>query len=221
MTPDPHPAIDLKTLLALNIHEIKNLMALLMLRLQAVQMAHGEVSDCQLLCHRVNDCMEQMLLLFSLQTEKLVPSLQANSPSDFISEFVNNALVLADGKLAITMEVEFAPDYWFFDRDLIGMAMLNAIHNALRYAKNRIIIRAALEDNALTLSVEDDGVGFPQAILDDPLRSVKSQHYKDLGLGLFFADIIACAHVNKNRQGALLLHNKSGDTGGVFTLQLP
>lgn len=221
MTPATNTTIDLKTLLALNIHEIKNLMALLMLRLDAVKAENMEVGECRLLCHRVNDCMEQMLLLFSLQTEKLVPSIQAHSPADFVNEFVNNAVVLAGGKLAIDMQVEYAPDYWFFDRDLIEMAMLNAMHNALRYAKNRIIIRAAVVDNALALSVEDDGAGFPQAILDDPARSVKSQHYEELGLGLFFADIIARAHVNKDRQGALLLHNKGENTGGIFILQLP
>jgi len=218
---DKVTAIDLKTLLALNIHEIKNLMALLMLRLDAIKSESIDVSDSRLLCHRVNDCMEQMLLLFNLQTERLAPSIEAHSPADFIEEFVQNAVVLAGGKIAIEMDVDNAPAYWFFDRDLIEMAMLNAVHNALRYANKRIVIRAALANEELALTVEDDGDGFPQAILDNPVGSVVNQHTDGMGLGLFLAEIIAKAHVNKARQGKLLLHNKGKNQGGVFTLRLP
>lgn len=213
--------IDLKTVLALNIHEIKNLMALLMLKLDAIKSENREVGDARLLCHRVNDCMEQMLLLFNLQTERLTPSIEAHSPADFIEEFVQNAVVLAGEKIAIEMNVAAAPEYWFFDRDLIEMAMLNAVHNALRYADKRIIISAALQNGELALTVEDDGAGFPQAILDDPVGALVSQRYEEMGLGLFFAEIIAKAHVNKDRQGKLLLHNTGQNQGGVFTLQLP
>lgn len=221
MNSDNFTAIDLKTLLALNIHEIKNLMALLMLKLDAVKSENQEVGDARLLCHRVNDCMEQMLLLFNLQTERLAPSIEAHSPADFIEEFVQNAVVLAGGRIAIEMDVENAPGYWFFDRDLIEMAMLNAVHNALRYADKRIVIRAAMLNDELALIVEDDGEGFPQGILDNPARTIANQHYEELGLGLFFAEIIAKAHINKARQGKLLLHNKGENQGGVFTLQLP
>lgn len=213
--------IDLKTVLALNIHEIKNLMALLMLKLDAIKSANNEVGDARMLCHRVNDCMEQMLLLFNLQTERLTPSIEAHSPASFIEEFVQNALVLAGGKIVIDMNVASAPEYWFFDRDLIEMAMLNAVHNALRYADKRIVISAVLRDDELVLMVEDDGVGFPQAVLDDPVGSLTNQHYEEMGLGLFFAEIIAKAHVNKDRQGKLLLHNTGQNRGGVFALQLP
>ncbi len=221
MSTDDIAAIDLKTVLALNIHEIKNLMALLMLKLDAIKSENGEVGDARLLCHRVNDCMEQMLLLFNLQTERLVPSIEAHSPSGFIEEFVQNAIGLAGDRFEIKMEVAHAPDYWFFDRDLIEMAMLNAVHNALRYAKTRIVIGAGLLDNQLMLSVEDDGDGFPQAILDDRVGAITNQRYEEMGLGLFFAEIIAKAHTNKDRQGKLLLHNKGENQGGVFTLQLP
>jgi K+-sensing histidine kinase KdpD len=214
-------AIDLKTLLALNIHEIKNLMALLMLRLDAIKSENIDVSDSRLLCHRVNDCMERMLLLFNLQTERLSPSIEAHSPGDFIEEFVQNAIVLAAGKITIDMDVEQAPAYWFFDRDLVEMAMLNAMHNALRYAEKRIVIRATLDNDALLLSVEDDGNGFPQVILENPIGTLSEQHTDGMGLGLFLAEIIAKAHVNKARQGKLLLHNKDAGHGGVFALQLP
>ncbi|ARU31561.1 hypothetical protein CAP31_07575 [Sulfuriferula sp. AH1] len=221
MNTDNVSAIDLKMLFALNIHEIKNLMALLMLRLDAIKSENIDVSDSRLLCHRVNDCMEQMLMLFNLQAERLIPNIEAHSPADFIEEFVQNAAVLAGNRIAIEMDIENAPPYWFFDRDLIEMAMLNAVHNALRYADKGIVIRANLADNALLLTVEDDGHGFPQAILNNPIGTLSNQHTDGMGLGLFLAEIIARAHINKARRGGLLLHNKGKNQGGIFTLQLP
>lgn len=214
-------SMDMKTVLALNIHEVKNLMALLMLKLDAMNKENAEVGDARLLCHRVNDCMEQMLLLFELQSERLVTSMEAHSPSDFIEEFVQNAVTLAGSRIKIEMNIESAPAYWFFDRALIEMAMLNAVHNALRYANKSIVIGASLHNDELLLSIEDDGKGFPQAVIENPSELSANQRYEELGLGLFFAETIAKAHRNKARQGKLLLHNKRHGHGGVFTLHLP
>ncbi|MHB1676922.1 MAG: sensor histidine kinase [Sulfuriferula sp.] len=214
------PAIDLKILLASNIHEIKNLMLQLMLRLDAMDSSQADVADARLLCHRVNDRMVQMLLLFELQTEKLMLNLKAHSPTDFIGEFVRNAAALAGGRIIIEMREQNVPGYWFFDRELIEMAMLNAVHNALRYARQRIVISAAMANDTLILTVEDDGGGYPQRILDQPMATWA--HTPDgTGLGLFFAGMIAQAHVNNGRQGALVLHNKERDAGAIFILQLP
>ncbi len=215
------PAMDLKVLLASNIHEIKNLMLQLMLRLDAMESSQVGLADARLLCQRVNDRMVQMLLLFELQTEKLELTLKAHSPGDFIAEFVRNAAILADGRVVIEMREEDVPGYWFFDRDLVEMAMLNAVHNALRYARHRIVIGAMVADGALRLTVEDDGGGFPQRILEQPMTTWAKVSQGATGLGLFFAAMIAQAHVNHGRSGALSLHNKEQGEGAVFILQLP
>ena len=210
--------IDVKTIIALNVHEVKNLMALLMLKLDAVQTADDAISESRLLCHRVNDCMERMLLLFNLQSERLEPYISNHSPADFIDEFVSNAQVLAGHKINIVKEVMDAPDYWFFDRDLVEMAMMNAIHNALRFAQYEIKIRAYEVNQMLVLEVVDDGAGYMGDLLLDPMSAIL---HKNQGLGLYLAQAIAQIHVNKDRHGQLLLHNNEPATGAVFSLQLP
>lgn len=213
--------IDLKVLLASNIHEIKNLLLQLMLRLDVMDSASADVTDARLLCRRVNDRMVQMLLLFELQTEQLRLNLIAHSPADFINEFIRNANTLSGGRFIIELREDHVPDYWFFDRELIEMALLNAVHNALRYAAERIVISVAGTGNILMLSVEDDGAGYPQRILEQSVDTLAPKINSGTGLGLFFAGMIARAHKNKDRQGALILHNKEGNAGAVFTLQLP
>lgn len=213
--------IDLKILLASNIHEIKNLLLQLMLRLDVMDSTSADVADARLLCRRVNDRMVQMLLLYELQTDQLKLNLVAHNPADFIDDFVRNATALAAGRFIIERREVNVPDYCFFDRELVEMALLNAVHNALRYARQRIVIGAVGTGNSLMLSVEDDGIGYPQPILEQTLeiRALKSNN--GTGMGLFFAGVIAAAHKNKDRHGGLILHNKEDNAGAVFTLQLP
>ncbi|HET9114066.1 MAG TPA: HAMP domain-containing sensor histidine kinase [Burkholderiales bacterium] len=221
MKPSEPGTIDLKVLLASNIHEIKNLLLQLMLRLDTMDSASADVIDARLLCRRVNDRMVRMLLLYELQTDTLQLNLIAHNPADFIDDFVRNATALAGGRFIIERRADAMPDYWFFDRELVEMALLNAVHNALRYARQRIVIGAAGAGNSLMLSVDDDGTGYPQPVLEQKqeIRALKSNNGS--GMGLFFARMIAEAHTNKDRRGALILHNKEGDSGAVFTLQLP
>ncbi|MFA5170238.1 MAG: HAMP domain-containing sensor histidine kinase [Sulfuriferula sp.] len=210
--------IDVKTIIALNVHEVKNLMALLMFKLDEVQSTEQAIADSRLLCHRVNDCMERMLLLFNLESERLRPNIADYSPADFVDEFVRNAQVLAGSRIKIVKAVEQAPSYWFFDRDLVEMAMMNAIHNALRFARHEIKISAYVANQMLVLEVTDDGAGYAEDLLADPVTAIMQTSQ---GLGLYLANAIAQLHVNKDRQGQLLLHNNEHPRGAVFSLQLP
>ncbi len=221
MKPSEPGTIDLKVLLASNIHEIKNLLLQLMLRLDAMNSASADVIDARRLCRRVNDRMVQMLLLYEIQTDKLQLNLIAHNPADFIDDFVREATALAGGRFIIERRADAMPDYWFFDRELLEMAMLNAVHNALRYARQRIVIGAGGTENSLVLSVEDDGTGYPPPVLEQTLAMGVLKSDSGTGMGLFFARMIAEAHKNKDRRGALILHNKEGDSGAVFTLRLP
>ncbi|MHB8848909.1 MAG: sensor histidine kinase [Burkholderiales bacterium] len=221
MKPSEPGTIDLKVLLASNIHEIKNLLLQLMLRLDTMNSVSADVIDARLLCRRVNDRMVQMLLLYELQTDKLRLNLIAHNPADFIDDFVRDAIALSGGRFIIERRTETLPDYWFFDRELVEMAMLNAVHNALRYARQRIVIGAGGTGNSLMLSVEDDGAGYPLPVLEQTLGVQVLKSDNGTGMGLFFARMIAEAHQNKDRRGALILHNKEDNSGAVFTLRLP
>ncbi len=221
MKPDDSATIDLKVLLASNIHEIKNLLLQLMLRLDAMDSDSAGVADARSLCRRINDRMVQMLLLDELQADKLKLNLAAHNPADFVEDFVRDATALATGRFIIECCKKQVPDYWFFDRELVEMALLNALHNALRYARRRIVIGVAGAANGLILSVDDDGPGYPPSVLHKTVEKGAPITKNGTGMGLFFASVIVEAHKNKDRQGALILQNKEGDSGAVFILQLP
>jgi len=99
----------------------------------------------------------------------------------------------------------------------VELAMLNAIHNALAYARSGIRIEADMQDGFLAFTVRDDSEGYPQQVLASAGESVASGG-KGSGLGLRFARLIAELHENQGRNGTLRLYN---DAGAVFSLLLP
>jgi len=97
------------------------------------------------------------------------------------------------------------------------MALLNAIHNALQFAREHIRIGVHLADGGLCFEVRDDSAGYPAHILanqgHDPGRTATGT-----GLGLFFSHTIARAHESKGQHGHLTLSN---DGGALYRLWIP
>lgn len=212
--------LTLKTVLAANLHETKNVLAQLMLRLDNMDSQSDAVREARLLAQRVSDRMVQMLLLFELQTERINPQYEAYNPADFLAELRENARTWANDRLQIVSEEDGAPDFWYFDRSLVEMAMMNALHNAVHHAVGKLILRAGMRHGRMVLEVEDDGPGYPATVLSASREQTLPVSQDGTGLGLYFSALIAKAHVNQERQGELFLHNAA--TGGaVFSLQLP
>ena len=214
-------SMQMGTLLAANLHDTKNLMGQLMLRLDAMPGDDPEVREARFLCQQVNDRMVQLLLLFEVREGDLKPQYEAHNPVDFLLELRENARAWASERLNIEMRSEEVPDYWYFDRTLLEMAMMNALHNAFRHARHAIVLSAGMHDGMLQLSVSDDGSGYP----DDILHSAGDQRlpvsHDGTGLGLFFAGKIASAHSNRGVKGHLRLDNAPSGGGAVFSILLP
>ena len=205
------------------IHELKNNLGLLSMTLDnipvQVEPQHdGTVNDARLLCQSVIDRLQQALLIYKANNQQLQPTIDAYSPHDLLHELVERAGALSRGRLKIDagMAVD-VPAVWFFDRELIEMALVNAIQNSLAYARSIIRIEASMVDGCLALSVRDDSDGYPEHILtsvatNTPYRATGT------GLGLQFARMIVQTHENRGRLGELRLYNESG---AVFSLLLP
>jgi K+-sensing histidine kinase KdpD len=110
------------------------------------------------------------------------------------------------------------PDLWFFDRALVEMAMINAIHNSLSHARSVIRIEADMVDGCLAFTVRDDSAGYPDTHPGQRIGGDESYSSRGTGLGLMFARMIAEAHENQGRIGELRLNN---DNGAVFRFMLP
>lgn len=148
----------------------------------------------------------------------MAASIDAYSPHDLIREIVAQARSLSRGHFEIESDIDAeVPAIWFFDRDLIEMALINAIHNSLMYARSRIRIEAHQVEGCLELVVRDDSAGYPDHVLAS-VEAGTSYRSVGTGLGLQFARLIAQSHENQGRTGSLRLYN---DQGAVFSLLIP
>ncbi|MBI5330500.1 MAG: sensor histidine kinase [Betaproteobacteria bacterium] len=214
---------DLIDMHAALMHELKNNLGLLTMILDAVPPAglpehDAKVDEARLLCQRSMERLQQALYLYKAEGGVLHPMIDAYSPLELLQELGDNARSLARGRLEVEILAgERLPDLWFYDRSLVEIALHNALHNALAYARTRIRIEADLLDGHLAFTVRDDSAGYPAAILacggEHAVESVKGT-----GLGLRFAQLLAELHENQGRRGALRLYN---DQGAVFSLLLP
>jgi hypothetical protein len=112
------------------------------------------------------------------------------------------------------------PQFWFFDRELVSMALHNALHSALVYARSAVTLEFRMSEGYLGFGVQDDAGSFPAELLADaPLRAERGECNGN-ALGIHFARLVAASHSSEQRRGRLELANCGGG-GTRFTLWLP
>ena len=215
--------LDATDMYAALMHELKNNLGLLTMTLDAIPLRgdaehDGRLDDARLLCQRGIERLQQALLIYKAANQSLHPVVDAYSPLDMLRELRDTAHSLARERLVVdTLVADRVPDLWFFDRSLVEMAMINAIHNSLAHARSVIRIEADMVEGCLAFTVRDDSAGYPPHILAS--GSGEMSHLSGgTGLGLRFARMIAEAHENQGRLGELRLFN---DNGAVFRFMLP
>ena len=173
--------------------------------------------------HRINNSLVQLLSLYKMETHLFSVNADQYNLYDFLDELIiNNNLVRSKQHFEIKMDCEEDLE-WFFDKDLIATIVNSTINNSIRYAQNKIILSAAIENNFLKITIEDDGNGFPEKMFvqADTLETAINMQSGSTGLGLYFADKIANIHKNKERCGSTTIDNQSQLGGGRFSLMLP
>lgn len=205
------------------IHELKNDLGLLSMTIDRIpalgDMARDEpVDSARLQCQHVVDRLQQALLIYKASRRQFHPRIDAYSPHELMEAIAARAQTLSHGRFSVALAVDpETPAIWFFDRDLVEMALINAVQNSLRYAHSAIRLGIGMRDGYLALCVQDDSAGYPDHVLasvaaSQPCRATGT------GLGLQFSRLIAHSHDNRGRTGALRLHN---DGGAVFCLLIP
>ena len=215
-------ALDLNTLAAASIHEVKNLLGQLTLSLDGIAQvgcpgAETQISGARFACRRIVDRLSEMLTLYKLEGGHLTPNIAAHSPADFLEDLMHEACTLSAGRLTIEIQQDHAPPFWFFDRELAQSALMNALHNALLFARTRISLSAERDGEFLMFRVSDDGPGFSSSLLNDKFDAPRASE-QGTGLGLYFANSVAQVHQNKGLTGKIALANQGG---AVFGLLLP
>lgn len=215
--------MDNEDLYAALLHEMKNNLALLTMSLDNIPACGDDhhdrlLAEARVLGQKTADRLTQSLMIYkSTKGDIVLSAVDAFSPEDFVQELALQTRSLNKNLEVIAQVDADVPAIWFFDRNMLEMALLNAIHNSINYARQRVEIRAGLQDGMLAITIRDDSNGYPPHILEAVVegRPLQSQ---GTGLGLRFARLIAEAHRNEGRTGSLRLAN---DRGAVFEICVP
>ena len=177
---------------------------------------------------RLNDNLMQLLALYKQVGQPEYPFDVQPIPAVELAEQVaalGRVLLQSRG---IAFEVEVDPDLiWHLDEDLIVGVVSHAVNNAVNYTRDRIRLALRQHDEVLEIRVEDNGAGYPQALLDAGAAAMSGVasgvdfRTNSAGLGLYFAREVARMHRHRGRHGAVRLENGGSLGGGCFILTLP
>ena len=233
---------ELLMFLASTVHDMKNSISVLSGTLEnliaasappppsaaAEQPQYGQLGQMLYQTRRLNDNLIQLLALYKEVGKPGYPfDPAAHRVSELVDQVRGQARILMQSR-GVTLDVDFPADaIWTFDEDLIIGVLVHAINNAIRYTRDRIRLAVKIDGDYLELRVEDNGDGFPPAILETGAEAMKSGGGKvnflsnSSGLGLYFSSEVAKMHKHRQRHGGIALENGGALGGGCFILRLP
>lgn len=221
-------SIDYSTVLACAVHDMKNSLCMLLQSIDKMQQhqltneQQLELAQLHYEASRLNSNMLQLLAFYRAKNQQLPLAIEQYYLDEFIDELIaKNELYIQSRSIQVAFDI--TPDLsWYFDHDLILNLVNDVFVNALRYCHQQILLKAYISDKFLCLEVHDDGPGYPESMLDNVATPQPPQLSSGrTGLGLYFARMIANAHVNKQRNGVVNLSNDSQLGGSKFSLLLP
>lgn len=225
--------VDYSMILTSAVHDMKNSLCLV---LQSIETMSNELeqkqentkhtatlADLHYEVLRLNSSLIQVLALYRDENDQLPVNMAECFIADYFNELcVKNQIYSKNHQIEISVDID--PELvWYCDHNLINYLLSDVFINALRYSKGKIKVNAAIADNKLVVTVADNGQGYSQNMLSAQSHSMAELSNKQgrTGLGLYFARLIANAHINNGQSGEISLTNGGDLGGGIFTLTLP
>jgi two-component system sensor histidine kinase SenX3 len=229
----PHSP-ELFLFLAVSAHDMKNSISVLSGTLERLldgatpetEKAYGQMGQMLYQTRRLNDNLMQLLALYKQVGKPGYPfDAQPLEVGQVVEQVVALSRVLLDSR-GIRLELDVDSDLIaHVDEDLIVGVVSHAVNNALHYTRDRILLAAREVDGQLEIRVEDNGAGFPPALLaaGAPGSGDIGVNFatNSAGLGLYFSSEVARMHQHRGRHGAVRLENGGQLGGGCFILTLP
>lgn len=215
--------MDISTILASAIHESKNQVGTLLYQLQGLKESlpnnnanESKITVIEESLKKLNDEWVEYLYLYRLASNGYELHVDTFLLDEFLDDQVFALLTSANAKgldLSYHCDKDLAGT---FDERLMTAVVGTAVYNALRFAKSKIEIHAHIEDNFLVISVEDDGQGFKAV----PEEEEETQG-NNTGLGLYFAQLSANAHVCHDAEGYIKKEQSARLGGAKLAIYLP
>jgi heavy metal sensor kinase len=171
---------------------------------------------------RLSDLVDALLLLARADTGVILASLQQVDLAELLSEVRDTLLVLAEEK---SQQLEIVAEQLIVgaDRELLRLALLNLVHNAIRYSAEglNISLRVRRRDANAVVEVVDQGPGIApqhqQKVFERFYRidQARSRASGGAGLGL------AIARWAIERQGGHVELESELGRGSLFRIVMP
>ncbi|QYF95934.1 HAMP domain-containing histidine kinase [Massilia sp. PAMC28688] len=195
---------------------------------EQARVAYPQMAHMLYQTKRLNDNLIQLLALYKQVGKPEYPfDIQPLEMGDLMEQVISAERVLLKSK-NITLVTDFDPALiWHFDEDLIIGVVGHAINNAINYTRDTIRVAIACVDGCLEIRVEDNGRGYPAAMLEAGVQAMSGKRTgvnfltNSTGLGLYFSSEVAKMHKHRARSGSLQLENGGAFGGGCFVLRLP
>ncbi|UTA46512.1 HAMP domain-containing histidine kinase [Simiduia sp. 21SJ11W-1] len=221
---------DFSFMLASSVHDMKNSLGMLLNTLDETMremppktpVQQSRYATLQYEASRINGELIQLLSLYRMNLQAMPVHVEENYVRDVLDEqLARNDMLFVSRHL----NVELACDenlLWYFDSELVSGVVHNVLVNCARYTRSKLCVKAWV-DEGLYIEVADDGQGYPQAMLSQPidLNAGVSFESGSTNLGLYFAQTVARLHKTKAATGRISLANGGALGGGIFTLFLP
>jgi signal transduction histidine kinase len=225
------PKLDVSTFLLSSIHDMKNSMGVMAAYLsdalasprETQGTAREKTAQALYEAQRVTDHLIQLLAIYKIDQEFYPFDPQDHALTDLAQEAMARVADLAELK-GIELDCDCPDDlYGWFDYELVFGVVVQALHNALRYAKGRVMLKLQAHESGVRIRVEDDGPGYPDFLLAHGNGQDRGINHEtgSTGLGLYFAGVVAGMHKGSGRTGGIRLENGGGMGGGCFQLELP
>jgi len=172
---------------------------------------------------RLTRILGNFLDLSRLESGNACVDLQPLDPGELIREITDDLRMTYKAKhVLLLVEAAQGLPWVRADRDMITQVLGNLLDNALRYARERVQVRAKPAEGGVVISVIDDGRGIPEGMAADLFdkfiqldRPKGGAGYKGTGLGLAI-----CREIMSLNGGSIWAENVKG-WGAGFHISLP
>lgn len=172
---------------------IKGTLEVLIRKPRDTQEYHNKINFCIAEVNRINDLVDQLLLLTRFENQKKSLKIELFKLNSILDDVVNRFQQKANAN-SVTVEKRYTNDFFInSDIHLLTIIINNLISNAIKYStKNGEVTISIFKENKNTiLEIKDNGIGIEQSdiekVFDSFYRtsnSIECTDIKGIGLGL-------------------------------------